>query len=303
LVPIAIEFGEEDLPFIFDEEEWQWIMSEASGSDLDDVEVSDMKVFQVIQISGLNNATFLSKHEEALRTAYSSIFSDVDKFTIAFGNETMPSVSRRQLEEGHSLNITITIQIVPESTNIVISGITNTTFRDKITQSLVDVGENEAVFKDTEVTGIQMTFSVQAEATQIVDDTIINNADFISAFSDAAIAKNALSASAAIIADVSQVTIITIAPTSTPTQAGTLNPTILPTNDPTIAYSKHPTILPTPLTSMPTHYPSNEWTHSPTSEPTTFSVSSSLDSRPEPTAHILPIICALQLWVCFLSMS
>jgi hypothetical protein len=249
LVFVEVNFEDgEILPF--DEDSWKSVIVDVTVSDLDNVEIVEVNVFQDLVLEGLSEATFSAEYEAALQAAYTSTFSTIEGTIISFESPAFTDFERRELS-GYNFEISVTIETASEFTNVITAGLSTPDFVRNITQELEDADENSVIVRNSEVIGMEVVFSIKVDTIQTAEEVILNNEDLTSAFAAGAIDNNLLTASATINTNAVLGEVVTLSPTvSLPSTASPSSmPLQSPTRVPTTSTTRGPTIEPTLLSS------------------------------------------------------
>jgi len=252
-VPVELTFGGSGI-VEYNETMWTAAMSTVTGSSSDDVEVSEVKIFQTLAINGLSEGTLTAEYKASLIAAYLLEFPSLNASNIVFGDPVVSSTRRRRLGwgrrlAGNNFEIPVEIDASTVSPSDIASGLASDSFSESVASELANAGE-DVIIQETKATGMELLFSVKAETTSDIEDSVVNNQHFSAEISAEALSTNLVEADAVVEADSDRVIIVTLAPTveptPTPTDAPTEFPTPVPTESPTPMPTSPPTESPTP---------------------------------------------------------
>ena len=221
-IPIEMTFDEDGLSR-FNESTFKKTVSEVTGSNDEDVKIVNVQLFQTLRIDGLSQTNLTLGYKESFTAAYVSEFPSLNVSSIKLGVPVV-SFSRKRRLGGSNFEIPVTIEISPSGANVVAVGLGSESFGSAVTGELERIGESELSIQEQDATGMEVLFSLKAESSRDIDDSIIGNGNFAAEFAAEARANNIIGTMATVETDTSRIVIVTLAPTAEPTNVPTATP-------------------------------------------------------------------------------
>jgi len=104
---------------------------------------------------------------------------------------------------------------------VITAGFASDSFAGAVVGELESAGENTLSVQEQDATGMEVLFSLKAQTSGDVEESIVSRDTFAAEFAAEAMANNIIGTMAYVESDASRITIITLAPTVSPTQMPT----------------------------------------------------------------------------------